>query len=145
MIHQLFYVSSARGKNIQKSMVDDIVRKACAYNAKVGITGILLFKGGIFVQLLEGPKDEVQSLYRKIERDHRHGNLVKLFEITDNERLFPHWSMGLKEMGPLELKLVNEVLSWNKLLNQSERVDNQLILSMLKSFRGDDKIYTRAV
>jgi hypothetical protein len=134
MIHQLFYVSSIKSNSKNESLVDEIVRKALTNNPRDDITGILLLKGGVFLQLLEGPVEKVQSLFKKIERDPRHSNVIRLFEVCENERIFPLWSMGFKELTDLDFKMVNEILSWNKLLSGSGRIDNVLIRTMLKKF-----------
>lgn len=69
--------------------------KAAAHNESVGITGVLLFGGGRFLQLLEGDGDRIESLYRdKIMRDRRHTGCEVLLRESGRERLCPNWSMG---------------------------------------------------
>jgi hypothetical protein len=135
MVHQLFYVSSANSDNVTDAMVNEIIKKALVNNLALDITGILLFKKGMFAQLLEGPKANVEALFDKIQKDKRHSNIINFFKIDGNERIFPKWRMGFKEIGDLELKMINEILSWNKLISQAEKIDNNLILTMLKRFQ----------
>jgi hypothetical protein len=134
-VHQLFYLSSLAVSDAVEGQVNDIVRKASIKNQHAQITGILLFRNGVFLQLLEGPKSNVQTLFAKIQKDPRHSNIIKMFEISENSRLFPDWNMGLRRIGDPELKIINEILSWNKLISASEKIDNLLILTMLKRFR----------
>lgn len=133
-MYQLFYVSSAKGKVDQK-VVDSILSVARKVNPGLGITGILLYHGGIFLQLLEGDRDKVTSLYEKIKSDQRHDNVVSLLEAEGNPRIFSEWSMAYRELSDLDIKAVNEILSWNKLIARAEKIDNVLISQMLERFK----------
>ena len=62
------------------------------------ITGLLLFKDGNFMQILEGAKDAVLSLLAKIRSDARHQRLVVIFEEERPHREFKDWSMGFKRV-----------------------------------------------
>ncbi len=70
---------------------------ARAHNAAHGITGLLLHHGGRFMQVLEGPREAVQGLYRRIAQDARHLDLVVEIDQSADRRLFPDWSMGFAE------------------------------------------------
>jgi Sensors of blue-light using FAD len=63
-------------------------------NAAQGITGVLLYSNGMFVQCLEGPPENVDAIYAKICLDHRHKELVVLQSIDTDERHFQTWMMG---------------------------------------------------
>ncbi len=65
-----------------------------ANNAKLGVTGILLFIDGTFFQVLEGEKGIVEPLYDKIAQDPRHGNLSMIIFEEIEERTFTEWTMG---------------------------------------------------
>jgi len=65
-----------------------------ANNRRLGITGVLLYREGRILQLLEGPKDAVRAMFAEIERDPRHKQVKKLSEEMITEREFPDWSMG---------------------------------------------------
>jgi hypothetical protein len=69
-----------------------------ANNSKLGITGMLLFKDGNFLQTLEGEQKKVLDLYEKIALDRRHQNLVALWQGPCTERAFPDWSMGFHDL-----------------------------------------------
>lgn len=133
--YQLLYVSKA-SDSINESLIDQIIGKAKDYNEKNGITGILLYRGEIFLQLLEGEKSAVERLFQKIAKDRRHANLTRIFEIEENERIFPNWAMGYREVTDLDVKMVGEFLSWNKLINAAHDIDNNLILHMLNRFKS---------
>jgi hypothetical protein len=135
MVHQLFYLSSAGTNFDVVKDIKAILAKASSYNPKHNITGILLFHSGLFMQLLEGPKEEVAGLYNKIEKDPRHKNVIKVFAIDHNPRIFTNWSMAYKEVTDVDIKMVNKILSFNNLITRTEKIDNELIIQMLNEFK----------
>lgn len=133
--YKLFYVSNATDE-LKDNGIDTILEASRKNNPAQGITGILLFRSGIFLQLLEGEKAAVDALYEKIQKDPRHSNVINLFTIEDEKRLFDDWAMGFCELGDLDVKMVIEVLSWNKLINAATDIDSNLILHMLERFKN---------
>ncbi len=63
-------------------------------NATRGVTGVLLYRGGCFMQLIEGEEAVVRGLYEKIKADTRHRNVRVIEEGTREQRVFSRWSMG---------------------------------------------------
>jgi hypothetical protein len=59
-----------------------------------GITGVLLFVEGAFLQILEGEKDDVLGLMERIQRDPRHRGVKVFYEQEVDERAFASWSMA---------------------------------------------------
>jgi hypothetical protein len=72
-----------------------LLEKARTNNAQLGVSGMLLYHVGAFLQVLEGLPDVVAELYGKIERDKRHDRVVVLQRRAVPERSFSEWSMGL--------------------------------------------------
>lgn len=133
-VYQVSYVSSA-AKSVGEADIKDIIAHSRKMNPVRGITGVLLYRGGIFLQLLEGDQAEVSKIYEKIEKDPRHTNVIKLFEEIKNPRIYSDWSMAYKELTDLDLKLVNEILSWNSLISAAKTIDNHLILHLFSKFK----------
>ncbi|MFP7761148.1 BLUF domain-containing protein [Marisediminicola sp. LYQ134] len=71
-----------------------LLRQSRRNNAESGITGMLLYRGGRFLQVLEGPRDAVRSLLATIGEDSRHRGMRVLFEEALTERHFAEWTMG---------------------------------------------------
>jgi len=67
-----------------------------ANNGRAGVTGMLLYRDGQFLQVLEGPEDAVRERYERIAADPRHRDVHKLMEETVTERQFPSWTMGYR-------------------------------------------------
>lgn len=73
----------------------ELAEKSAINNAERGITGVLLYGNGRFMQLLEGSSSAIEDLYlHKILLDERHTECQVLLNTPCRERLFPDWSMG---------------------------------------------------
>ena len=75
-------------------------------NERLGLTGMLLYKDGNFMQVLEGEESAVDGLLEKIGRDPRHGGMMKLLRGTVDERQFDGWSMAFQDLSSNEAKAV---------------------------------------
>jgi Sensors of blue-light using FAD len=87
-LHRLIYFSTAVGV-LRADELDRIYLRATAANSRAGITGLLLFVEGSFVQVLEGPAAGITSLMQKIRRDKRHTAIATLYSGVCAERTFP--------------------------------------------------------
>lgn len=94
MIHQLLYRSCA---NVEVSSVilACIGDLAEVRNARLGITGLLRHKDGMFEQLLEGPQGAVETMMEKISADSRHSDIQILQRRDLPEREFSDWAMAI--------------------------------------------------
>ena len=90
----LTYTSLAR-LDLQTTDLEDIHRTAREQNALDGITGLLVFNGTHFLQIIEGSESAIEELVERLRRDPRHTG----FEIRDRQKVdarsFPDWSMEL--------------------------------------------------
>ncbi len=87
-LHRVVYLSTAVGV-LRADELDRIYLRAKAANAGAGITGLLLFYEGAFLQALEGPAAGLASLMQRIRRDRRHSGLILLESGPCTERTFP--------------------------------------------------------
>lgn len=90
----LTYTSLARF-DLQSSDLEDIHRSARELNALDGITGLLVFNGTHFLQIIEGAHDAIEDLLERLRRDPRHTGLEVRDERKVRSRSFPDWSMEL--------------------------------------------------
>jgi len=88
---QLIYASRPFGYD--DLTLAGILARARRNNARNGITGALICREDLFLQLLEGPRDVVTSTYARILRDDRHVDVTTLLCRDIGSRLFPDWSM----------------------------------------------------
>jgi hypothetical protein len=88
---QLTYASRPFG--FDDAMLAGILMDARRCNARDGITGALIVREDLYLQLLEGPPDAVEAAYGRIARDDRHVDVRPLTRREVTQRLFPDWSM----------------------------------------------------
>jgi hypothetical protein len=88
---QLIYTSRPFG--FDAGMLDDILISARRHNRDNGITGALICRADLFMQMLEGPRDAVTETFARILRDDRHLNIMLICSCDIDERLFPDWDM----------------------------------------------------
>ncbi|MEO0335794.1 MAG: BLUF domain-containing protein [Pseudomonadota bacterium] len=94
MFWQIGYVSVAEG-DWNQVRLSELEIQAASNNSSQGITGLLVFDGTHFFQYLEGERDQVESIYKKIQQDDRHSSVTMLSEGEVFERLFARWAMKL--------------------------------------------------
>ena len=100
MLVRLMYASRAV-PGIDQDELIAILRKSKANNPAIGVTGVLCFSEGIFLQALEGGRSAVNQLYNRIVSDPRHQQVELLCYEEIGERRFSGWSMGQVNMGRL--------------------------------------------
>ena len=93
------YTSLAR-LDLQASDLEDIHRTARDQNALDGVTGLLVFNGTHFLQIIEGSERAIEDLVERLRRDARHTG----FEIRERRKVdarsFPEWPMELLRVSP---------------------------------------------
>jgi hypothetical protein len=93
MLVRLMYASRAV-PSIDQDELQAILRKSKVNNPALGITGVLCYSGGVFIQALEGGRMAVNKLYNRIAADTRHTDVALLNYEEIGERRFANWSMG---------------------------------------------------
>ena len=93
MLVRLLYASRA-ATPLTTAVVDAILAQSRSHNLKLGITGLLCYSDDLFLQVLEGGRDEVCELYNTIVRDDRHTHVRLLSFEEIPERRFGGWTMG---------------------------------------------------
>ncbi len=88
---QLTYASRPFG--FDTAMLAGILLDARRCNTRDGITGLLICRADLYLQLLEGPEAAVDAAYRRIAADDRHMDLSLLTRRSVTHRLFPRWAM----------------------------------------------------
>ena len=97
MLYHLVYVSSA----VELFSTEDLVAllaKSRANNERAGLSGMLLYKDGNFMQALEGEEAAVKETHARILRDPRHRGVITLIQGEQEGRQFPDWSMGFHQI-----------------------------------------------
>ncbi len=93
MLKRIHYISSF-AQDLSDDEIEDIARQATKKNAEDEITGVLMAKGDVFFQIIEGPEENIDRLFTNILKDPRHEKIITLgIQIGDLKRLFPDWNM----------------------------------------------------
>ena len=141
MLVRLLYVSRAVDPEDTKA-TQSILDSAREHNLSNGITGILCYGGGIYLQAIEGGREAVSDLYGHIQKDPRHKQVVLLHYEEITERRFGGWTMG-----QVDVSRVNTSI----LLKYSERaeldpysVSGAVSLALLEELMATASIIGRA-
>ena len=105
MLVRLLYVSRALDPDASAA-TDSILSVAREHNMANGITGILCYGGGIYLQAIEGGRNQVNNLYGQIVSDKRHTDVVLLNYEEISERRFGGWTMGQVNLTRLNTSIV---------------------------------------
>ena len=93
MLSQMLYISTAVGP-VTTAVTGTILRSAQAHNAANGITGVLCQGQGIYVQVLEGERSQIDALYARIVLDKRHHNVTLRQQTDISQRRYGKWAMA---------------------------------------------------
>jgi hypothetical protein len=99
----LVYVSAAT-ELFSKEQLVALLKASAAHNAINGITGMLLYKDGNIIQVLEGPEKAVTALFDRIKNDPRHKSVGVILKKPIPRRNFPDWSMAFRDLNSKELR-----------------------------------------
>ena len=109
LLFNLAYCSRATA-GVDAAQVDRIIAASHRNNRRMGITGMLVFGGGVFFQWVEGPRASVLRLMEVLRGDPRHDQIVMLSEVEESrERLFPQWDMELVDAEHIRDVLVDAI------------------------------------
>lgn len=102
MLFHLIYVSTAVTP-MSSAELEDLLVQARARNQENRITGMLLYRAGYFMQVLEGDEERVTKVFSDVERDRRHKSVDVLRAEYIPHRDFPDWSMGFENLDKASL------------------------------------------
>jgi hypothetical protein len=102
----LLCYASAATRQFNKQDIVNLLLQSRAKNARLGVSGMLLYVAPSFFQILEGERAVVASLYDTIVRDQRHGDVLKLIEEPIEKRAFADWTMGYADVSRSELSAI---------------------------------------
>ena len=143
-VRQVLYVSSGV-KKFTDAEIDEILVTARRHNTDSGITGVLFYLEGNFLQLLEGDDDALGETYERIKSDTRHRGLSKLIDETVDSRSFPDWKMGFRAINASEMRDHPELFHFaqGKWLVRDGAGVNQRVKIILETFLkvNDARVY----
>jgi hypothetical protein len=108
---QLSYVSSAH-EEMSPSELLELLQQCLKNNAPLGVTGMLLYGNGTFLQTIEGDDAVIDRLVEKIAKDPRHTRMQFFSRKQIERRQYAEWSMGFKRMSDQELGRIEGLKSF---------------------------------
>ncbi|MBK0382537.1 BLUF domain-containing protein [Pedobacter sp. SD-b] len=110
MIHYILYqgIESAIFKK-QERGIEVLLAKAREKNKKLGITGMLLFIEGTFIQYIEGNEKDVKDLYQSIVKDKRLATIKIISEGKSEKRIFDNWDMAYDNFGLTTINKIEKI------------------------------------
>lgn len=100
-LSRIVYVSEAVGAAGSSLLsMAEILGVSDRNNRRDSLTGVLLSHGGRFLQVLEGPRGDVDRLLRRLRQDPRHRNIRVVSDEPASERRFGDWAMGQAQVTP---------------------------------------------
>ena len=105
MLVRLLYVSRSVNPESNEA-TESILSSAREHNHQNGITGVLCYGGGIYLQAIEGGRNQVNALFSIIVKDPRHKDVVLLDYEEITERRFGGWTMGQVRLDKLNPSIV---------------------------------------
>jgi hypothetical protein len=129
-LYRLIY-SSARKESCDKECVQDILSSSRKNNPPLDITGMLLHTDRRFLQILEGPYENINSLYDKIKEDSRHGGSQLRVCQPIKERIFGEWTMAYRSID------FDDVVFQTELSSEKAQLYRSMMEGELDSYTDD--------
>lgn len=140
MLVRLLYASRAVERS--DAAIEAILSQSRHFNPTSGITGILCYGGGIFLQAIEGGRSPVSELYGHIQQDKRHKDVILLHYEEITERRFGGWTMGQVNMSKINSSILLKYAEKPELDPYS--VSGQVSLALLEELMATASIIGRA-
>ncbi len=140
MLVRLLYAS--RAVDTQAETIEAILHECRTRNPNGGITGVLCYGGGIFLQVIEGGRMAISQLYNQIQRDSRHKDVVLLQYEEISERRFAGWTMGEVNMTRINASILLKYAEKPELDPYS--VSGQVSMALLEELMATASIIGRA-
>ena len=140
MLVRLLYAS--RAIDAESAGIEGILAQSRQGHPGLGITGILCYGGGIFLQAIEGGRGAVSDLYGHIQRDQRHKDVVLLHYEEISERRFSGWTMGQVNMSKINASILLKYAEKPELDPYS--VSGKVSLALLEELMATASIMGRA-
>ncbi|PPK96232.1 FAD-dependent sensor of blue light [Nonlabens xylanidelens] len=121
--------------DINKSVINELIKKIASNNKKNNITGILIIRNKHFFQIIEGENHQIDKLYKTISNDKRHHNIIKLLENELLDRLFTAYNSGEFEIFQKN-KNFDKLLTYYRWIRNANYLPADQLISLSKKFIG---------
>lgn len=141
MLVRLLYASRAVDGNLCDA-VQSIMQQSRDHNPQHGITGILCHSDNVFMQVLEGGREAINTLYSMILRDPRHKDVVLLHYEEITERRYAGWTMGQANLGKINPSILLKYSALPEL--NPHQMSGKMSLALIEELMATAAIVGRA-
>ncbi|MEM5517293.1 BLUF domain-containing protein [Henriciella sp. AS95] len=145
-MQRLIYTSSAR-HNLKAPHITDILTTSRENNRKAGVTGLLIYHEGTFLQVLEGDKAVLDALYARIRRDWRHSDCKMLLNECVTGRAFAGWSMLYRlgeDMDARHVRQLRDIRSAVESCETGDFASHPMLSVFLRAFLSNLRMHDAA-
>lgn len=134
----LAYYSTPASSDHLDSTLSDIYEASKRNNPNYGISGVLFFAGNHFLQVLEGPKENLNYLLEKIKQDKRHKDVQIIFESPIEHASLKDWNMNPLNFENTSIFSVEQIKKATELASGSMQLDADTFVFMVTELLEDD-------
>jgi hypothetical protein len=104
-LRRTIYTSKST-KQFNKRNLLDLLHDSRTYNKIDSISGVLMYREGVFLQVIEGESEVIDDLFTRLKRDPRHNEVKIIFDSYVDSRFFSDWAMGCADFDQPELSFI---------------------------------------
>jgi hypothetical protein len=133
-MHLIIYTSKYVGRPEDiNDVLADIVSRSKINNLEHGITGLLFYHNGRFIQVLEGERDSLEGLMSILEKDRRHQNIQRIVDQAIKKRAFEDWDMSSLNLSEDTFIDPDELIRIRDAYKKHLLVDTKLLVELYKA------------
>nr|BFD58538.1 hypothetical protein CKG001_06450 [Bdellovibrio sp. CKG001]BFD61966.1 hypothetical protein BdHM001_06470 [Bdellovibrio sp. HM001] len=133
VFHLVYYSKAA--EDLSYTDIREILDVSRRNNTALGITGLLIFRDGFFLQLLEGAEKDVRDILNRIREDDRNYSIRVMIETESADRLFEGWSMAFYD-GDISTNSTQHLVDLFEAVLEGGMTKKNLIMPILRKFRA---------
>ncbi|CAK8719093.1 Sensors of blue-light using FAD [Candidatus Electrothrix laxa] len=141
-MHLIIYISDYTGdpKDIGRDIIK-IHKSSVKNNPDLGITGVLFYHNGKFLQVLEGMQENLEKLMTVLEHDPRHARITRIVDTAVAKRGFPDWQMDVFHLEADAVLKRRDLIAYEEMFSTQCSMDADLFIKLLNSLYKDAKLY----
>ena len=141
-MHLIIYISDYTGtdKELGRDLIK-IHKSSIKNNLDLGITGVLFYHNGNFLQVLEGKKEHLEQLMTTLKNDTRHTCITLIVEMEITTRGFSGWNMDIFNLDNDAILERKDLAAYEEMFSTQCSMDSSIFINMLKSLYKDAALY----
>lgn len=133
-MHIIVYTSElASDEDNVNKLLADVVAKSKINNPRRGISGLLFYHNGRFLQIIEGEQDALEQLMAILQQDPRHTDIVRIIDENIYQRSFAQWNMDSLNLSPDETIDVKELQIIRDVIKRNMDIDTGILAEFYKA------------